>query len=186
MSLRIVGIAGSPTAPSRSRALVTRALLHLGDLDADTALLDLAQLSADALLVRRRDADVDDAVRLAIAADALVIGTPVYRATYSGQLKAFFDLFPPDALSGRVAGLVVTGHGDAHALAADTGLRPLVASLRGLTAARSIYATHATFPDLDAIPATLDAALRELAEELVVLAGALRATRPAGARALAS
>ena len=185
MTLRLVGIAGSPAAPSRSRALVVRALSHLGALGADTALIDLAQLSADALLVRRKDAGVDDAIGQAIAADALVLGTPVYRATYSGQLKAFFDLLPQDALRGRVIGLIVTGHGDAHALAADTGLRPLVASLRGLTAARSIYATNASFPDQTSIPASLDADLRALAEELIALGNALRATHVARAGALA-
>jgi SsuE family FMN reductase len=177
MSLRIAGIAGSPTAPSRSRALVTRALSHLHQLDAEVALIDLAQLSAEGLLMRRKDAGVDDAIAQAIAADALVIGTPVYRATYSGQLKAFFDLFPQDALRGHAVGLIVTGHGDAHSLAADTGLRPLVASLRGLTAARSIYATNATFPDQSSIPERLDAELRELAEELFALAHALPPAR---------
>jgi FMN reductase len=179
VSLRAVGIAGSPTAPSRSRALVTRALSHLGDLGAETALIDLAQLSADALLVRRTDAGVDAAIQQAIAADALVVGTPVYRATYSGQLKAFFDLLPQDALRGHVVGLIVTGYGDAHSLAADTGLRPLVASLRGLTAARSVYATNAGFPDAAVIPAPLDAELRALAEELAALGTALLPTRAA-------
>jgi FMN reductase len=179
MSLRIVGIAGSPTVPSRSRALVIRALAYLGELGAETALIDLAQLPADALLLRRKDGAVDDAIAQAISADALVIGTPVYRATYSGQLKAFLDLFPQDALRGSVAGLIVTGYGDGHSLAADTGLRPLVASLRGVTAGRSIYATNTSYPDQGTIPAAHEAELRALATELVTLAAALRTTRSA-------
>jgi FMN reductase len=184
MSLRIVGIAGSPTAPSRSRALVERTLSQLEDLGADTTLIDLAQVSADALLMRRRDPSVDDAIGLAIAADALVVGTPVYRATYSGQLKAFFDLFPQDALRGHVVGLIVTGHSDAHSLAADTGLRPLVASLRGLTAAHSIYATNASFPGPTDIPASLDAELRALVDELITLGSALQPNERRSASAL--
>jgi FMN reductase len=177
--LRAVGISGSTSARSRSRLLVERTLVHLLRCDADTAMIDLSALPADALLARRTDVRVDEAIALATGAQILVVGTPVYRATYTGQLKAFFDLFPRDSLTGLVAGLIVTGYGNGHRLSVDHGLRPLIASLGGLSAARSVYVTDAQIPDLTTIPEPIDVETRDLAIELCRLAVARTPTAPA-------
>jgi FMN reductase len=178
-ALRAVGISGSTSASSRSRLLVERTLLHLLRCDADTAMVDLSALPADALLARRTDVRVDEAIALATGAQILVVGTPVYRATYTGQLKTFFDLFPRDSLAGIVVGLIVTGYGDGHRLSVDHGLRPLVASLGGLSASRAVYVTDAQIPDLTTIPEPIDAQTRDLALELCRLAVARTPSAPA-------
>ena len=91
-------------------------------------------------------------------------------AAYSGQLKAFFDLLPQAALAGKVAGLIATGAVAHHALAIDHALRPLVASLGGLSAAHAIYATEDTYPSGSAtLPEPLAAAVADLAAELIRL-----------------
>ena len=94
---------------------------------------------------------------------------------YTGQLKAFLDLFPQDALRGSVAGLIATGAGPGHALAIDHGLRPLVASLRGLTAAQALYVTDPQFPDKTNVPEEIDRQAEALARELYALATGLAA-----------
>lgn len=177
MTLRAAGIAGSSSPSSRSRALVARTLSHLASSGASTELIDLLDLPADALLGRTRDPVVDGAIGKAVAARLLVLGTPVYRATYSGQLKAFFDLFPRDALKGRAVGLIATGQADAHYLALDHGLRPLVASLGGLSAAKGVYVTDARLPNGADVPQDIDEELRALAAELRSLAGPATAGR---------
>ncbi len=177
MSLRVVGIAGSVSPGSRSRVLVARTLSHLASRGGATALIDLRELPAEALLGRRSDPAVDQALADAAGAHALVVGTPIYRATYTGQLKAFFDLFPQDALRGRAVGLIATGQAEGHYLALDHGLRPLVASLGGISAPHGVYVTNARFPDVSEIPEPVDQELRALADELESLAGALLATR---------
>ena len=40
--------------------------------------------------------------------------SPVYRASYAGLLKVFFDLFPQDALAGRIGVPILTGASPAH------------------------------------------------------------------------
>src|SRR6266852_1938882 len=70
---------------------------------------------------------------------------PIYRATYSGLLKVFFDLLPPDALARKVAIAIATGGGPSHLLAVDHGLRPLLASVGALVVATGIYGTDAQF-----------------------------------------
>jgi FMN reductase len=168
--LRAIGVSGSPSANSRSRILVQQVLARLAERGATTELLDLLELPAEALLARQRDQVVDAAITRTLAAPILVLGTPIYRASYAAQLKAFFDLFPQDALRQHVVGLIATGAGPGHLLAIDHGLRPLVASLRGLSASVGIYVTDSQFPDKSHIPDEIDQQLRAQADELVALA----------------
>jgi FMN reductase len=154
---------------SKSRLLVERVLGELKRRGGEVHLVDLAALPADALLGRRPDPDLAAALEAASRAAIVVAGTPVYRATYSGLLKTFFDLFPRDALSAVVGVPVVTGAGPEHALAVDHGLRPLFASLGARTIAAAIYATDAQFPNGQPAPELLTAverAARE-AEEII-------------------
>jgi FMN reductase len=174
-SLRAVGVAGSASANSRSQVLIERTLAHVAKLGAETSLIDLLDLPADALLARRRDDGVQAAIEQVSQAQIVVLGTPIYRATYTGQLKAFLDLFPQDALRGVVVGLIASGAGSGHALAIDHGLRPLVASLRGLSAAQALYVTDSQFPDKTAVPIEIDRQAEALAHELYALASGLAA-----------
>jgi FMN reductase len=167
-----IGLAGSISSPSRSGALVTDLLTRLRPGGAETELIDLAKLSADGLLYRTKDEEVAAALEKVTNARILVVGTPIYRASYTGQLKAFFDLLPRDALAGSIVGLIATGASPAHMLAVDHGLRPLVASLAGISAARAIYATD---PELggypnDPLPSELDEQLDVLSAELLAYA----------------
>lgn len=170
---QVLGLAGSITAPSRSGALVARVLEILAGAGKAGELIQLSDLPADALLGRRKDPALDRALGLATRAAILVLGTPIYRASYTGQLKAFFDLLPRDALAGSVTGLIASGAVAEHALAIDHGLRPLVASLAGLAAARAIYVTDAdleSFPS-GPLPASVDERLHALAAELLARSG---------------
>jgi FMN reductase len=164
----VIGLAGSLAATSRSTALVTYVLELLAARGVPGELIELSELQANALLGRGHDRDVDAALARVAEARLLVVGTPIYRASYTGQLKAFFDLLPRAALAGCTVGLIATGGIPHHALAIDHGLRPLVASLEGLSAAHAIYATDAdleTFP-AGPLPTSVDAQLRALADEL--------------------
>jgi FMN reductase len=148
----VLAINGSIQAGGKTGALAAETVAQGGG-----EVLDLATLDAEAMLGRRKDAGFDRAIELVAAAERLVIVTPIYRATYSGVLKAFFDLLPQAALRGSVSLLAGTGASPAHYLALDTGLRPLVASLEGWSAPSILYATGNDF-DADGAPTP---ALRE-------------------------
>lgn len=150
--MTILAINGSIQAGGKTGALAAEIAAQRGG-----EVLDLASLDAEALLGRRRDEQFDTAIERVRTASKLAIVTPVYRATYSGVLKAFFDLLPQGALAGSTSLLAATGAAPAHFLAIDTGLRPLVASLEGWAAPTALYATGQDF-DADGRP---NDALRE-------------------------
>jgi len=167
----VVGISGSPGVNSRSRIIVAELVSRFVQRTRlSSQFIDLNDYAADALLGRRRDTAVDETIAIVMSARVVVVGTPVYRASYAGQLKAFFDLLPQHALRGVVVGLVATGAGSAHALVVDHALRPLVASVAGLSAASGIYITDGQFPDKSAIPGEVSDKIDEMVHELIFLA----------------
>ncbi len=110
-------------------------------------LVDLAALDPAALLGVGRDDEVTRLLDEIPKASALVLVTPVYRATYSGLLKVLFDQLPQSALVDVPCVLAATAASPAHYLALDTGFRALVASLEGWTVPTVVYATPDDFDE---------------------------------------
>jgi FMN reductase len=140
MSVLLLG--GSPSHPSSS----TRLLHHTGQRLAlhghRTSRLQVRDLPASALLhAHFGDAAIADALAQVDEADALVIATPVYKASYSGVLKAFLDLLPQAGLAGKLVLPLATGGSQSHMLMLDYALRPVLASLSARLVLPSIYAT---------------------------------------------
>ena len=143
--MSIVALAGSPSANSRSTALLRHVLDRFAESEPRHEIV-LRDLPA-AALVR---ADVDDpAIRRArdqvAAARLVVIATPIYKASFSGLLKTFLDLLPQDALRGKTVLALGTGGSAAHLLALDYALKPVLAALGARHILDAVYATDAQF-----------------------------------------
>ncbi|AXG51682.1 NAD(P)H-dependent FMN reductase [Streptomyces lincolnensis] len=92
--------------------------------------LDVRTIPAEALLgADFRHPAIVRATELFERADGVVIGTPVYKAAYSGVLKALLDLLPQYALTGKTVLPLATGGTTAHVLAIDYALRPVLSSM---------------------------------------------------------
>jgi FMN reductase len=141
--LSLVAVSAGDSAVSKTRALAAAAI----EVQGGGELVDLSSLPADALLGRATDAATTAAVEAASRAGILLAATPVYRATYSGTLKAFFDRFAPNALAGTAVVLAATAIAPEHFLSLDTGMRPLIASLGGWSVPTVVYATGTDFTD---------------------------------------
>ncbi len=185
---RILVLTGSPSARSRTAALS----VHVADdLAADGHLVDvlhLRELPAHALLsADTADPVIAAAVRTVITADAVVVATPIYKASYSGLLKVFLDLLPHGALQGKVVLPLATGGTVAHLLAIDYGLRPVLVSLgaRHITTGRFVLDTH--IDHLSGGPVLVDETSRDCIDRTVAgFRDALGIVDDAAARALAS
>ena len=173
---RAVGISGSPSPRSRSRVLLEHALRALVRQGVLTTLIDLNELPADALLGRRSSAEVERALALVAEADIVIASTPVYRATYTGLLKVFFDLFTQRALVGKVGLSIATGGAPGHQLVLDHGLRPLFASVGAVVVPTGVYAVDGEFDDGVPRPGVLERIERAVAESVLLAERSLTRT----------
>lgn len=80
-------------------------------------------------------------------ADVLVVATPVFRGSYTGLFKHFFDFIDQDALVDKPVLLAATGGSERHALVIDHQLRPLFSFFQTRTLPLGIYATEKDFVD---------------------------------------
>jgi FMN reductase len=82
------------------------------------------------------------------AADLLVVGTPVYKAAYTGLLKLYVDFLGQEQLRDTPVLLVATGGADTHALVLEHELRPLFGFFQAHTLPLGVYAAGSDFlPD---------------------------------------
>ncbi|MGA0611145.1 NADPH-dependent FMN reductase [Caldimonas sp. KR1-144] len=142
---RIVIVVGSPSAASRSQALA-RAVAGLLPRH-DVGWLRLRELPAAALLAAdTSDALLQRAAATVEAARVVVVATPIYKAAYSGLLKTFLDLLPPEGLRGKTVLPLATGGSAAHLLAIDYALKPVLGALGARDILDAVYATDAQLP----------------------------------------
>jgi FMN reductase len=168
----VVGISGSPAAPSRSRTLLGLALDICESGGAESHVVDLTSLPADALLGRGDPSALDAARNLVARSHVLIASTPVYRATYSGLLKVFFDQLPLGALAGKVALGIATGGSPRHAGVLEFGLRPLFTSLDAIVPFSGLHALDSQFTEA-APSAQLQERLAQLVRDTTAVAVAL-------------
>lgn len=126
----ILVLSGSPSATSRTAALTDHLADRLRDDGHAVRTVRVRDLPPAALLAAdSQDPAIADVVDALLAADGVVVASPVYKAAYSGLLKTLLDLLPQFALAGKVVLPVVTGGSPAHVLAIDYALRPVLSSL---------------------------------------------------------
>ncbi|WP_211452749.1 NADPH-dependent FMN reductase [Collimonas antrihumi] len=142
--MTILLLAGSPSAPSRSTRLLHYTGKKLALSGHRYSKLDVRDLPGDALL--RADFNntlIQAALAQVAQATAVVVATPVYKAAYSGVLKAFLDLLPQFGLTDKLVLPLATGGSQSHMLALDYALRPVLSSLAAKHVLPSIFATEA-------------------------------------------
>ena len=145
--MSVLLIAGSPSEPSRSAALLDAAQTRLQAHGLRVQRLSVHDVSADALLrADFSDPSILAAVRQVAQARAIVIATPVYKAAYSGALKALLDVLPQTALQGKTVLPLATAGSPGHMLALDYALRPVLQALSARLVLQGVYATDAQLP----------------------------------------
>ncbi|WP_327665073.1 NADPH-dependent FMN reductase [Streptomyces sp. NBC_00498] len=126
----VLSLSGSPSASSRTGKLLRHLDTLLAAQGHEVIPLDVRTIPAEALLgADFRHPAIIEATELFARADGVVIGTPVYKAAYSGVLKALLDLLPQYALTGKTVLPLATGGTTAHVLAIDYALRPVLSSM---------------------------------------------------------
>ncbi|KSW22554.1 FMN reductase [Pseudomonas citronellolis] len=176
----VVTLAGSPSQRSRSAVLLDVARRWLHERGVEVRAYQVRDFAAEDLLHARFDSpQVLELLEQVARADGLVIATPVYKASIAGALKVLLDLLPERALSHKVVLPLATGGSNAHMLAVDYALKPVLAALKAQEMLHGVFAedSQIAYATADA-PAQLEPALeRRLLESLEQFHGAL-ARRP--------
>jgi FMN reductase len=128
--MNIVSLSGSPSRQSRSACLLGLAQSRVAASGCSISEIRVRELPAQALL----HADISHpelraALEQVAAADIVLVATPIYKAAYSGVLKAFLDLLPQDGLRGKTVLPLATGGSPGHLLALDYALKPVLGAL---------------------------------------------------------
>ena len=168
---RIVAISGSSAAPSKTTRL-TRAIAEAvaaGGAGWSVESFDLSTLGPALGAARGRNDAAPELVRAWQAvetADALVVGSPTYKASYSGLLKHFFDLMDMHALTARPVIVCATARAPAHALMIDHQFRPLFAFFNASVMPTGIFAVEPDFAPDGAPGPALAARIAQAAAEM--------------------
>lgn len=138
---KIVIISGSPTPGSRLNALIQSVESSLLAQGVEVNHIRVADLPAEALLhANFKDEAIVNAVSLVGDADGVVIASPVYKASFTGVLKAFLDLLPQTGLHGKISLPLFIGGTIAHLLSIDYALKPVLTALGGRHILGGVYA----------------------------------------------
>lgn len=148
---RLVAISGNVRRPSRTRALVEFVAAQVArSCRVDLRVYDLLDAGPGLGATYARPDLPLPAARIVDAietADALIVGSPVYKGAYTGLFKHLFDFVEPEALAGKPVILTATGGGPRHALVVEHSLRPLFGFFTALSVPTAVYASDADFHD---------------------------------------
>ncbi|GAB3613472.1 NADPH-dependent FMN reductase family protein [Humibacter ginsengisoli] len=147
--LRVVVINGSPHENSKTMGLVDVVLSTLEDLLPISAhRIDIYRLGTGLTAASEREEvapGIEAELQAAESADLLIAATPIYRGSYTGLFKHFFDLIDQYALANKLVLLTATGGSDHHALALEHALRPLFGFFQAMTIPVAIFASAGDF-----------------------------------------
>lgn len=141
-ALSVVGVVASPEGGARTSTAVAGVLAGAARCGCTTSLVEAGEQSTEKVL-----AEIE-------RADAVVFGSPVYRATYSALLKSLLESTQRGRhgessapLRGKAAAIVMTGASEHHFLAVD-GLRALLATFFAVQVlSPALYVHHAGYRD---------------------------------------
>lgn len=139
---KITIISGSPNAASRLNGLIDYARKEIEALGHVTSTITVVTLPPEDLVhARFGSAAIVEANRLVEEADAVIIASPVYKASYTGVLKAYIDLLPQKGLEGKLVAPLFIGGTLAHLLTIEYALKPVLSTMGARHFVRGVYAT---------------------------------------------
>jgi len=183
--IRLVAVSGGLQRPSKSAALAEHLMdLIAEDIPCERRLVEMGQLAsqlAGAVWRAQLPAFMERELAAVEQADVLVVATPVFRGSYTGLFKHFFDFVDQDALIDKPVLLAATGGSERHALMIDHQLRPLFSFFQARTLPLGVYATDKDFADYRLQNEALIQRARLAVERALPLVELSRLTRSANA-----
>ncbi|WNR43573.1 NADPH-dependent FMN reductase [Paenibacillus roseipurpureus] len=172
---KVVIISGSPTPTSRIHGVIDIAKDQLQQAGLEVEWIKVRDIPAEDLLYAKFDSEaIVKANQQVAAADAVFVATPVYKASYTGVLKAFLDLLPQKGLQRKIVLPLAVGGTLSHLLAIDYALKPVLSALGAQNILQGVYVLdkQVTWGDQgqaildDEISARLEESVSEFIQEI--------------------
>lgn len=102
---------------------------------------DLAQVMTTGITSKK----LDSLKQQLSDSDGLIAVSPVFKASYTGLFKMFFDVLDTDALNGMPTIIAATAGTARHSLVTEYALRPLLTYLRAIVVPTALFAATEDF-----------------------------------------
>ncbi|MBP1325613.1 FMN reductase [Leucobacter exalbidus] len=146
---QIVVVSGTLSSPSKTTELGRVIAESVREYrPGSVRVIEVAELTAEigqSLILGETTPGLREALDAVESADVLVAVSPVFKGSYSGLFKHFFDLVEPYALTNKPTILGATGGSARHSLVVDYELRPLFNYFNAHVAPVAIFATGEDF-----------------------------------------
>ncbi|MWV45791.1 NADPH-dependent FMN reductase [Paenibacillus sp. HJL G12] len=171
----IVILNGGPSLTSRLMGVVRYAEDYALKKGHPLHRIDVVKLPAEDLILARIDSkEIASANRTLAEADAVIIASPVFQASYTGLLKTFLDTVPQKGLAGKMILPLLIGGSLAHLLAMDYALKPVLSAMGARHILGGVFTVDTQITRISSgemilaseLIERLDTALEELSAEL--------------------
>lgn len=181
--MKIVGISGSNVG-SKTRTAMDYTLKTAREKypDADITLLDLAEYEivfSDGRTYWEYEGDTKYVTEVIMAADAIIIGTPVFQASIPATLKNIFDLLPVNAFRDKVVSMLVTAGTPKHYLMVEQQLKPILAYMKAQIVQTYVFIEEKDFHRKEMTNDDVLFRIERLVEDTVVLTETFTSIRAA-------
>jgi FMN reductase len=159
---KVLLLSGSPSKQSRSNSILEYVVKSLNATGIETTLLGLRDFPAEDLVFAKYDSPAFEPLKASLeAAGAVVIATPIYKASLTGGLKALLDILPQNSFKKKTVLPIATGGTSAHLLAIDFAIKPILATLGASDIQQGVFIVDSQFTYKDDGGFTLEAELQE-------------------------
>jgi FMN reductase len=141
--MSIAVVVGNPRPASRTLDAATRIATRLRARKPEVV-IDVVELG-DALL--HAADELAEAISAVRRAEAVVVASPTYKASFTGLLKLFLDQFPSAGLKSRIALPVMLGGAWQHSLAPEVFLKPVLVELGAECPMPGLYLLDSDYED---------------------------------------
>ncbi|WMT43515.1 NADPH-dependent FMN reductase [Paenibacillus sp. D2_2] len=181
--MKIVALSGSNVG-SKTRTAVDYAMKIAVEKypEAEVTMLDLAEYKlefSDGRNYMEYDGDTKYVTETIMAADAIIIGTPVFQASIPATLKNIFDLLPINAFRDKVVSIIVTAGTAKHYLMAEQQLKPILSYMKAHIVPSYVFIEEKDFQRKEIINDDIHFRLQRLVEDTVIYVDAFTAIRSA-------
>jgi FMN reductase len=177
----IVIISGSPNSSSRLNGMIQYVQERLTAQNHSADVISVVSLPPEDLVFANFGSTAILAANALVEqATVVIIASPVYKASYTGVLKAYLDLLPQKAMLGKVIAPLFIGGSMAHLLSIDYSLKPVLSSMGAKVYVSSVYAVDSqinrtqlpneapVFEIIEDLQVRLDSVVDEIIQEIAL------------------